>query len=152
MTVSKLMALAPVLLLSLTIIVLVLHASLKRDHKSAWYISALGLMITLWGTYYASEYAQQVTVLIKVDQWGLLFTGLIVVSTLTTLAISRDVFLSECIHRDGCLPSRIGVCQHAASLPRSMHLLGTSVHGNGGASYTQRSLMWINSTTKSVKT
>ena len=95
MTLSKLMALAPILILSITIIVLVLHASLKRDHKSAWYVSALGLLITIWGSYYASGYAQQVTVLLKVDNWGLLFSALIVVSTLTTLAISRDVFLAE---------------------------------------------------------
>ena len=137
MTVSKLMALAPVLLLSLTIIVLVLHASLKRDHKSAWYISALGLMITLWGTYYASEYAQQVTVLIKVDQWGLLFTGLIVVSTLTTLAISRDVFLSEGNRKEEyyllILLSTLGaivLCQssHIVSLLLGMELMGIAVY------------------------
>ena len=137
MTVSKLMALAPILLLSLTIIVLVLHASLKRDHKSAWYISALGLMITLWGTYYASEYAQQVTVLIKVDQWGLLFTGLIVVSTLTTLAISRDVFLSEGNRKEEyyllILLSTLGaivLCQssHIVSLLLGMELMGIAVY------------------------
>ena len=137
MTVSKLMALAPVLLLSITIIVLVLHASLKRDHKSAWYISALGLMITLWGTYYASEYAQQVTVLIKVDQWGLLFTGLIVVSTLTTLAISRDVFLSEGNRKEEyyllILLSTLGaivLCQssHIVSLLLGMELMGIAVY------------------------
>ena len=137
MTVSKLMALAPVLLLSLTIIVLVLHASLKRDHKSAWYISALGLMITLWGAYYASEYAQQVTVLIKVDQWGLLFTGLIVVSTLTTLAISRDVFLSEGNRKEEyyllILLSTLGaivLCQssHIVSLLLGMELMGIAVY------------------------
>ena len=137
MTVSKLMALAPVLLLSLTIIVLVLHASLKRDHKSAWYISALGLMITLWGTYYASEYAQQVTVLIKVDQWGLLFTGLIVISTLTTLAISRDVFLSEGNRKEEyyllILLSTLGaivLCQssHIVSLLLGMELMGIAVY------------------------
>ena len=135
MTVSKLMALAPILLLSLTIIVLVLHASLKRDHKSAWYISALGLMITLWGTYFASEYAQQVTVLIKVDQWGLLFTGLIVVSTLTTLAISRDVFLSEGNRKEEyyllILLSTLGaivLCQssHIVSLLLGMELMAVS--------------------------
>tara|TARA_E500000178_G_scaffold66630_1_gene63861 strand:+ start:296 stop:1732 length:1437 start_codon:yes stop_codon:yes gene_type:complete len=137
MTVSKLMALAPILLLSLTIIVLVLHASLKRDHKSAWYISALGLMITLWGTYYASEYAQQVTVLIKVDQWGLLFTGLIVISTLTTLAISRDVFLSEGNRKEEyyllILLSTLGaivLCQssHIVSLLLGMELMGIAVY------------------------
>ncbi len=137
MTVSKLMALAPILLLSLTIIVLVLHASLKRDHKSAWYISALGLMITLWGTYFASEYAQQVTVLIKVDQWGLLFTGLIVVSTLTTLAISRDVFLSEGNRKEEyyllILLSTLGaivLCQssHIVSLLLGMELMGIAVY------------------------
>jgi NADH-quinone oxidoreductase subunit N len=137
MTVSKLMALAPILLLSLTIIVLVLHASLKRDHKSAWYISALGLMITLWGTHYASEYAQQVTVLIKVDQWGLLFTGLIVVSTLTTLAISRDVFLSEGNRKEEyyllILLSTLGaivLCQssHIVSLLLGMELMGIAVY------------------------
>ena len=137
MTVSKLMALAPILLLSITIIVLVLHASFSRDHKSAWYISALGLIITLWGTYYASEYAQQVTVLVEVDKWGLLFTALIVVSTLTTLAISRDIFLSEGNRKEEyyllILLSTLGaivLCQssHIVSLLLGMELMGIAVY------------------------
>ena len=137
MTLSKLMALAPILILSITIIVLVLHASLKRDHKSAWYVSALGLLITIWGSYYASGYAQQVTVLLKVDNWGLLFSALIVVSTLTTLAISRDVFLAEGNRKEEyyllILLSTLGaivLCQssHIVSLLLGMELMGIAVY------------------------
>ena len=106
MTLSKLMALAPILILSITIIVLVLHASLKRDHKSAWYVSALGLLITIWGSYYASGYAQQVTVLLKVDNWGLLFSALIVVSIAGNGANGHSSLRHDCFPRGGCSPAR----------------------------------------------
>ena len=137
MTLSKLFALAPILLVSLTIILLVVHASLKRDHKSALYISALGLVVTLWGTYYALDYTQQVTVLIKVDQWGLLFTGFILISTLASLAISRDVFESEGNRKEEyyllILLSTLGaivLCQssHVVSLLLGMELMGIAVY------------------------
>mgnify|MGYP001253467162 CR=1 FL=1 len=137
MTLSKLFALAPILLISFTIILLVLHASLKRDHKSAWYISSLGLVVTLWGTYYALDYTQQVTVLIKVDQWGLLFTGFMLVSTLASLAISRDVFESEGNRKEEyyllILLSTLGaivLCQssHVVSLLLGMELMGIAVY------------------------
>jgi hypothetical protein len=41
-------ALAPILMLSLTAVVLMIQASIKRDQSVAWVITAVGFLLTLW--------------------------------------------------------------------------------------------------------
>ena len=88
-------ALAPILILSLTAIVLMIQASIKRDESVAWVITAVGFVLTLWGAIYARDYAQSVTILLQVDHWSLFFTSLIMIASLVTLVLSRDTFSPE---------------------------------------------------------
>lgn len=95
MTSSSFAAIAPIIILSLTTVVLMVQASIKRDQSVAWVITALGLVSSLFGTVVAYDYAQPVTILLLADSWGLFLTGLIIVSSLITLVLSRDTFSKE---------------------------------------------------------
>ena len=95
MNTQLMMALMPILVLSLTAVVLMIQASVKRDQSVAWVITALGLLLALWGAGYARGFTQPVTVLLMVDDWGLFFTTLILVAALVTLILSKDTFSSE---------------------------------------------------------
>jgi len=88
-------ALAPILMLSLTAIVLMIQASIKRDQSVAWVITGVGFLLTLWSASYARDFTQPVTILLQVDHWSLFFTSLILIASLVTLVLSKDTFSSE---------------------------------------------------------
>lgn len=88
-------ALAPILMLSLTAIVLMIQASIKRDQSVAWVITAIGFTLTLWGASYARDFTQPVTILLQVDHWSLFFTSLILLASLVILVLSRETFSPE---------------------------------------------------------
>ena len=88
-------ALAPILMLSLTAIVLMIQASIKRDQSVAWVITGAGFLLTLWSASYARDFTQPVTILLQVDHWSLFFTSLILIASLVTLVLSKDTFSSE---------------------------------------------------------
>ena len=67
---SQMMALMPMLMLSLTAVALMIQASIKRDQAVAWWITGVGFLLALWGAGYAREFAQPVTLLLVVDDWG----------------------------------------------------------------------------------
>ena len=95
MTAQQLLALAPILSLSLTVIVLMAQTSIRRNPRLAWWIAAVGLLITLWCAEYAGGFTQQVTPLFKVDLWGLWFSALLVFAALVSLLLARDAFPAE---------------------------------------------------------
>jgi NADH:ubiquinone oxidoreductase subunit 2 (subunit N) len=64
---SSMMALLPILMLSLTVVVLMVQASIKRDQSIAWMITGLGFLVSLWAAGYARGFTQTVTVLLSVD-------------------------------------------------------------------------------------
>ncbi|MFQ3255612.1 MAG: NADH-quinone oxidoreductase subunit N [Porticoccaceae bacterium] len=88
-------ALAPILMLSLTAVVLMIQASIKRDQSVAWVITAVGFLLTLWSASYARDFIQPVTILLEVDHWSLFFTSLILMASLVTLVLSKETFSSE---------------------------------------------------------
>ena len=88
-------ALAPILILSLTAVVLMIQASIKRDQSVAWVITAVGFLLTLWSASYARDFIQPVTILLEVDHWSLFFTSLILMASLVTLVLSKETFSSE---------------------------------------------------------
>ena len=88
-------ALAPILMLSLTAVVLMIQASIKRDQSVAWVITAVGFLLTLWSASYARDFIQPVTILLEVDHWSLFFTSLILIASLITLVLSKETFSSE---------------------------------------------------------
>ena len=45
---SSMMALLPILMLSLTVVVLMIQASIKRDQSIAWMITGIGFLVSLW--------------------------------------------------------------------------------------------------------
>ena len=88
-------ALAPILMLSLTAVILMIQASIKRNQSVAWVITAVGFLLTLWSASYARDFIQPVTILLEVDHWSLFFTSLILIASLVTLVLSKETFSSE---------------------------------------------------------
>jgi NADH-quinone oxidoreductase subunit N len=89
------MALLPILMLSLTVVVLMIQASIKRDQSIAWMITGIGFLVSLWAAGYARGFTQTVTVLLSVDDWGLYFTTLVLLASVVTLVLSKDTFSPE---------------------------------------------------------
>ena len=138
MNTGQLMALMPILMLSLTAVVLMIQASIKRDQGLAWWITAIGFLLTLWGAGYAREFTQPVTMLLMVDDWGLFFTTLILVASLVTLILSKDSFSPEGERKEEyylllVLPVLGAVVliqsSHMASLLLGMELMGVALYG-----------------------
>lgn len=92
---GQILALMPIIMLTLSAVVIMLQASVKRSPQIAWIIAAAGMLAALWGTGYAKGLTGQVTPLIIVDDWGLLFTALILISAMVTLILSRESFSKE---------------------------------------------------------
>ncbi len=138
MNTGQLMALMPILMLSLTAVVLMIQASIKRDQGLAWWITAIGFLLTLWGAGYAREFTQPVTILLVVDDWGLFFTTLILVASLVTLILSKDSFSPEGERKEEyyllLVLSVLGAVvliqsSHMASLLLGMELMGVALYG-----------------------
>ena len=53
MNMSEMTALMPILMLSLTAVVLMIQASIKRDQSIAWMITGIGFLVSLWAAGYA---------------------------------------------------------------------------------------------------
>jgi NADH-quinone oxidoreductase subunit N len=138
MNTGQLMGLMPILMLSLTAVVLMIQASIKRDQGLAWWITAIGFLLTLWGAGYAREFTQPVTMLLMVDDWGLFFTTLILVASLVTLILSKDSFSPEGERKEEyyllLVLSVLGAVvliqsSHMASLLLGMELMGVALYG-----------------------
>ena len=135
---SQMMALMPMLMLSLTAVALMIQASIKRDQAVAWWITGVGFLLALWGAGYAREFAQPVTLLLVVDDWGLFFTTLILVASLVTLILSKDTFSPEGERKEEyyllLVLSVLGAViliqsSHMASLLLGMELMGVALYG-----------------------
>jgi NADH-quinone oxidoreductase subunit N len=118
--------------------VLMIQASIKRDQGLAWWITAIGFLLTLWGAGYAREFTQPVTMLLMVDDWGLFFTTLILVASLVTLILSKDSFSPEGERKEEyyllLVLSVLGAVvliqsSHMASLLLGMELMGVALYG-----------------------
>ena len=135
---TQLMALMPILMLSLTAAVLMVQASIKRDQELAWWITGLGFLLSLGGAVYARDFSQPVTMLLVVDDWGLFFTALILMASLVTLALSKDSFSPEGERKEEyyllLVLSVLGAViliqsSHMASLLLGMELMGVALYG-----------------------
>ena len=129
------MALMPILVLSLTAVVLMIQASVKRDQAVAWWITALGFLLALWGAGYAREFTQPVTVLLMVDDWGLFFTTLILVASLVTLDSFERYFFSRGRAQRGILSAagahRVGCSDADTVQPYGVAAIGYGADGRG---------------------
>ena len=138
MNASQLMALMPILTLSLTAVVLMIQASIKRDQTVAWWITAAGFLLSIWAAGYAREFNQSVTVLLEVDDWGLFFSTLILFASLVSLILSRESFLREGERKEEyyllLVLSVLGAVvlvqsSHMVSLLLGMELMGVALYG-----------------------
>ena len=138
MNASQLMALMPILTLSLTAVVLMIQASIKRDQIVAWWITAAGFLLSIWAAGYAREFNQPVTVLLEVDDWGLFFSTLILFASLVSLILSRESFLREGERKEEyyllLVLSVLGALvlvqsSHMVSLLLGMELMGVALYG-----------------------
>ena len=138
MNASQLMALMPILTLSLTAVVLMIQASIKRDQTVAWWITAAGFLLSIWAAGYAREFNQSVTVLLQVDDWGLFFSTLILFASLVSLILSRESFLREGERKEEyyllLVLSVLGAVvlvqsSHMVSLLLGMELMGVALYG-----------------------
>jgi NADH-quinone oxidoreductase subunit N len=137
MNLSQMQALMPLLILSLTAVALMIQASIKPDQAVAWVITAIGLVLTIWGANYARDYSQSVTILLDVDPWGLFFSSLMVVAALVTLILSRDSFANEGQRKEEyyllLVLSLLGALvliqsSHMVSLLLGMELMGVALY------------------------
>ena len=134
---SQMQALMPILMLSLTAIVLMIRASIKRDEKATWIITVVGILLALWGAGYARDFSQPVTILLQVDNWGLFFTALVLLASLVTVVLSQDSFSSEGGSKEEyyllLVLSALGAViliqsSHMASLLLGMELMGVALY------------------------
>ena len=116
-------ALAPILILSLTAVVLMIQASIKRDQSVAWVITAVGFLLTLWSASYARDFIQPVTILLEVDHWSLFFTSLILMASLVTLVLSKETFSSEGERKEQYYLLRVLSVLGAVVLIQSSHMV-----------------------------
>ena len=135
---SQLMALMPILTLSLTAVVLMIQASIKRDQTVAWWITAVGFLLSIWAAGYARQFNQSVTVLLEVDDWGLFFSSLILFASLVSLILSRASFSQEGERKEEyyllLVLSVLGAVvlvqsSHMVSLLLGMELMGVALYG-----------------------
>ncbi|MGB2314020.1 MAG: NADH-quinone oxidoreductase subunit N [Porticoccaceae bacterium] len=135
---SQLMALMPILTLSLTAIVLMIQASIKRDQTVAWWITAAGFLLSIWAAGYARQFNQSVTVLLEVDDWGLFFSSLILFASLVSLILCRESFSREGERKEEyyllLVLSVLGAVvlvqsSHMVSLLLGMELMGVALYG-----------------------
>jgi NADH-quinone oxidoreductase subunit N len=86
---SQLPALSPLLALTVTIIVVMLAAAFWRHHAVAFWITLAGLGTT-FGTLFIAAVAgqRQVTALMTMDSSALLYTGVVLISTLVVALLS----------------------------------------------------------------
>jgi NADH-quinone oxidoreductase subunit N len=119
----QLLALMPLLTLSLSAFVLMIQASIKRDQGIALKITALGLIVSLWAVDIASDYSQSTTLLV-VDNWSLFFTALILLASLVILWLSSDKFASEGERKEEFYLLLVLSVLGAVVLIQSTHMVG----------------------------
>ena len=137
MNLSQVQALMPLLIWSLTAVMLMIQASIKRDQATAWVITAIGLVLTIWGAIYARDFSQTVTILFNVDPWGLFFSSLMALAALVTLLLSRESFADEGQRKEEyyllLVLSLLGALvliqsSHMVSLLLGMELMGVALY------------------------
>ena len=134
---SQMQALMPILMLSLTAIVLMIQASIKRDEKATWIITGVGILLALGGAGYARDFSHPVTICLQVDNWGLFVPALVVLASLVTEVLSQDSLSSEGESKEEyyllLVLSALGAViliqsSHMASLLLGMELMGVALY------------------------
>ena len=94
-TIQHFIALAPLLITSLTVVVVMLAIAWRRNHSQTFLLSVAGLNLALLSIFPALKVAPlAVTPLLMMDNFAYLYTGLILVSTLACVTLAH-AYLGE---------------------------------------------------------
>lgn len=93
MTAAGLLALSPLIALTVTALVVMLGIAVRRDHVLTCALTISGLLVTLAAVPLAASHTpQQVTPLFIIDAYALFFTGLFTAGTLITALLCHGYF------------------------------------------------------------
>ncbi|SDI24308.1 NADH-quinone oxidoreductase subunit NuoN [Pseudomonas abietaniphila] len=95
LTIQHFIALAPLLITSITVVVVMLGIAWRRNHSQSFLLTVAGLNLALLSIYPALKVAPLVvTPLLQIDSFALLYIGIILVSTLACVTLAH-AYLGE---------------------------------------------------------
>lgn len=133
------LALLPLMVLSAAPVVVLLAIAWRRDHKVARVLAMASLVLALFACWYGeSEAPRQVTSLVLIDHFGLLYIVMTLVTTFVLFAMSKTYFSLRESHPEeyyvllllaaagGCV---MVVSTHFASFYLGLEILSVSLYG-----------------------
>nr|WP_314583254.1 NADH-quinone oxidoreductase subunit NuoN [uncultured Pseudomonas sp.] len=143
LTIQHFIALAPLLITSITIVVVMLGIAWRRNHSQSFLLTVAGLNLALLSIYPALKVAPLVvTPLLQIDSFALLYIGIILVSTLACVTLAHaylgegkagypgnreELYLLILLSAAGGMV--LVAAQHLASLFIGLELLSVPVYG-----------------------
>ena len=143
LTIQHFIALAPLLITSITIVVVMLGIAWRRNHSQSFLLTVAGLNLALLSIYPALKVAPLVvTPLLQIDSFACLYMGIILVSTLACVTLAHaylgegkagypgnreELYLLILMAAAGGLV--LVAAQHLASLFIGLELLSVPVYG-----------------------
>ena len=92
MTATEVLALLPLVLVAATSVVVMVAAAVRRNHALALGITLAGLAGAFWSVFFV--HPRQVTALLSMDRYALLFVGLIVAASFA-VALLAYAYLAQ---------------------------------------------------------
>jgi NADH-quinone oxidoreductase subunit N len=143
LTIQHFIALAPLLITSITVVVVMLGIAWRRNHSQSFLLTVAGLNLALLSIYPALKVAPLVvTPLLQIDSFACLYMGIILVSTLACVTLAHaylgegkagypgnreELYLLILMAAAGGLV--LVAAQHLASLFIGLELLSVPVYG-----------------------
>jgi NADH-quinone oxidoreductase subunit N len=143
LTIQHFIALAPLLITSITVVVVMLGIAWRRNHSQSFLLTVAGLNLALLSIYPALKVAPLVvTPLLQIDSFALLYIGIILVSTLACVTLAHaymgegkagypgnreELYLLILMAAAGGMV--LVASQHLASLFIGLELLSVPVYG-----------------------
>jgi NADH-quinone oxidoreductase subunit N len=143
LTIQHFIALAPLLITSLTVVVVMLGIAWRRNHSQSFLLTVAGLNLALLSIYPALKVAPLVvTPLLQIDSFACLYMGIILVSTLACVTLAHaylgegkagypgnreELYLLILMAAAGGMV--LVAAQHLASLFIGLELLSVPVYG-----------------------
>ncbi|VFP80050.1 NADH-quinone oxidoreductase subunit NuoN [Candidatus Erwinia haradaeae] len=86
---QQLILIIPLLILSLTVVIMMLSIGLKRNHRFYDFIVFAGLSLALFSLYFVEQVeAGDVTALLRIDRYSIFYTSLVILSSLSACIFS----------------------------------------------------------------
>lgn len=147
-TAQHLIALLPLLIVGLTVVVVMLSIAWRRDHFLSATLSVIGLnaaLVSLW--FVGQAGAMDVTPLMRVDGYAMLYTGLVILASLATCTFAYSWLQGYSDNRDEfyllVLIAALGGillanANHMASLFLGIELISLPLFGLVGYAWRQK--------------